>query len=157
MKTLVVYYSKTGNTRLVAKELAQNLSADLEELADAHPKEGIVGMIIAGKDAALQNSTAINDLKHQITDYDLVIIGTPIWAWTMANPIRGFFEKYKQNLKKVAFFSTMGNSGDKRAFSHMEKLSGLTPIATISFIDSKIKNGEFKTALTEFGKKLAVT
>lgn len=154
MKTLVVYYSKTGYTRNIAKELAQNLNADLEELAETHPKEGIVGMILAGKDAALQQSTPINDLKHQVADYDLVVIGTPIWAWTMANPVRSFLEKHKANLKKVAFFATMGNSGEKRAFSHMEKLSGLTPIATIAFLDSKIKSGDFKAGLTEFGKKL---
>jgi flavodoxin len=154
MKTLVVYYSKTGNTQTVAKELAQNLSADLEVLTETKPKEGIVGMILAGKDAALQNSTPINDLKNKTDDYDLVVIGTPIWAWTMSNPIRSFFEKHKQGLKKVAFFATMGNSGDKRAFSHMEKLSGLTPAATISFQDAKVKNGEFKTGLAEFVKKL---
>ncbi len=154
MKTLVVYYSKTGNTGTVAKELAQTMSAEIEEVIETKPKEGIVGMIIAGKDAALQNSTPINDLKHNVADYDLVVIGTPIWAWTMANPIRAFLEKNKPNLKKVAFFATMGNSGDKRAFSHMEKLSGLIPAAAISFIDGKVKNGEFKTALAEFGKKL---
>jgi flavodoxin len=154
MKALVVYYSKTGNTRLVAKELAQNLNADLEELTETQPKEGIIGMIVAGTGAALQNSTPINDLKHQVADYDLVIIGTPIWAWTMSNPIRGFFEKNKQNLKKVAFFATMGNSGDKRTFSHMEKLSGLVPVTTISLIDSKVKKGDFKTELADFGKKL---
>jgi flavodoxin len=154
MKTLVVYYSKTGNTGTVAKELAQNISAEVEELTETKPKEGVVGMILAGKDAALQNSTPINDVKHQVADYDLVIIGTPIWAWTMANPVRAFIEKHKKDIKKVAFFATMGNSGDKRAFSHMEKLSGLTPTATISFLDGKIKNGEFKTGLTEFGKKL---
>ncbi len=155
MKTLVVYFSKTGNTATVAKELAQILSADLETLAETKPKEGIVGMILAGKDAALQNSTPINDLKNNITNYDLVVVGTPVWAWTMSNPIRAFFEKHKKDLKKVAFFATMANMGDKRAFSHMEKLSGLAPAATISFVDSKIKNGEFKTGLAEFGKKLA--
>lgn len=154
MKTLVVYYSKTGNTGIVAKELAQTLSAEIEQIVETQPKEGIVGMILAGKDAALQNSTPITELKNKVADYDLVVIGTPIWAWTMANPIRAFIEKNKKDLKKIAFFATMGNSGDKRAFSHMEKLSGLTPAATISFVDSKVKNGEFKTGLAEFSKKL---
>ncbi len=154
MKTLVIYYSKTGNTQLVAKELAHDLTADLEELTEIHPKEGIIGMIIAGKDAALQKSTPINDLKHLVTDYDLVIIGTPIWAWTMANPIRCFLEQHRQNLKKIAFFATMGGNGDKRTFLHMEKLSGLAPIATLSLIDNKIKKGDFKTSLMEFEKKI---
>lgn len=150
MKTLVVFYSKTGNTKIIAEELAKNFSADLEELTETQPKEGFLGMIIAGKDAILQQGSAINDLKHQVANYDLVIIGTPVWAWTMANPVRSFIEKYKQNLKHVAFFATMGGSGDQRAFSHMEKLSGLTPTATASFIDTKIKKGDFKTALLNF-------
>jgi len=150
MKTLIVYYSKTGNTQIIAKELAQNLNADLEELIETNPKDGVVWMVMASKDAILRNGVAINDLKHQVADYDLVIVGTPVWAWSMASPVRGFIEKYKQNLKKVAFFATMGNTGDKQAFTHMEKLSGLAPVATVSFTDGKIKNGEFKEVLKVF-------
>jgi len=150
MKILVVYYSKSGNTKIVAQELAQNLGADIEEITESQPKEGVIGYIFACKNAALQTSTPINDIKRQITEYDLVIIGTPIWAWTMANPIRSFLEKYKQNLKQISFFATMGGSGDKRAFLHMEKLSGLIPAATIAFADSKIKSGGFKADLQNF-------
>lgn len=150
MKTLIVYYSKTGNTKAVAKELAQNLNADLEELTEIQSKAGIVGMLIAGKDAMFEKSTAINDLKLKLSDYDLVIIGTPIWMWTMSNPIRGFIEKYKTDLKKVAFFATMGSSGDKRTFSQMEKLSGLTPVATVAVTEGKVKKGEFKGDLATF-------
>jgi flavodoxin len=159
MKTLIVFYSRTGNTKAVAKELAQNLNADLEEITETKPREeGVIGKIILSKDAILQNEVSINDLKRQIADYDLVVIGTPIWAWNMANPIRSFLNKYKQDLslKKVAFFATMGSNGDGRAFIQMEKLIDLSPVATIAFTDGQIKDGNFKTNLVIFEKKISI-
>ena len=68
----------------------------------------------------------------------------------MSSPIKTFIEKHKNDLKKVAFFATMGGSGDKRAFTHMEELSGHIPIATISFIDKNIQKLDFKTKLSIF-------
>lgn len=150
MKTLIVYYSKTGNTQLIAETLAKDLNADLEELTEIQPKKGILGWLIAGKDATLQKSAPINELKLNPKNYDLVIIGTPIWAWNVSPPVRSFLQKYKQNLKQVAFFATMGGSGDKRAFSHMTKLLDLTPIATTSELDNKMKHGDFKSKLGNF-------
>ena len=147
MKTLVIYYSRTGNTKIIAEIIAKNLAADLEEITEIQPKTGIIGWLIAGKDATLQKSTPINDLKHQVADYDLVVIGTPVWSWNMSPPVRSFLQKYKQDLKQVAFFTTMGGNGDQRTFSHMTALSGLTPLATVALLESKIKRSDFKTSL----------
>lgn len=154
MKILIVYYSHTGNTEIIAKELAQNLNCDLEKITEKNPRSGVIGMILAGKDAALQKSSATNEIQHQIADYDLVIIGTPVWAWNISNPIRGFLEKHKQNIKKTAFFATMGGSGDKRAFSQMEKILGFSPTATIAFIDRAVKKGDFKENLIRFAENI---
>jgi flavodoxin len=154
MRTLIVYFSKTGNTEILAKELASALGAEIEPVVETNPRKGFIGMLVGGKDAFLQKTTPINDMKNKITDYDLVVIGTPIWGWTMTSPIRSFMEKYKTDFKKVAFFSTKGGSGDKRAFSQMQEIGGLAPIATITVIDKQIKNGAFKILLGDFVKKL---
>lgn len=150
MKTLVVYYSRTGNTKIIAETIAKDLAADLEEITEIQPKTGIIGWLVAGKDATLQKSTPINALKHQVTNYDLVIIGTPVWSWNMSPPVRSFLQKYKQNLKQVAFFATMGGNGDQRAFTGMTKLTGLTPLATVALLERKIKRNDFKTSLLGF-------
>ncbi len=51
MKTLVVYYSRTGNTKLIGDELAAVLGADVEELKDRDDRSGRMGYIRAGRDA----------------------------------------------------------------------------------------------------------
>lgn len=57
VKSLVVYYSRTGNTRFVAEMIAEKLKADIEELIDKKGRGGSIGFLIAGKDAALKKET----------------------------------------------------------------------------------------------------
>lgn len=157
MKVLIVYYSKTGNTKIIANELASLLKSDIEEIIETNPKTGLIGMFSEGKDAIFQKTDkdSIKDLQHKLTDYDVVIIGSPVWAWTLANAVRAFIEKYKQDFKQIAFFATFGGTGYNRALSHVEKLSGKSPIASISVTELKIKKKEFKPSLEEFSKKLS--
>jgi menaquinone-dependent protoporphyrinogen IX oxidase len=60
-------------------------------------------------------------------EYDLVLIGTPIWACTMASPVRSFLQEYKEKLPRVAFFCTMGGDDASDTFSEMEDLSEKLP------------------------------
>jgi len=48
MKTLVAYYSRTGNTKKVAVEIAKNLKADIDEIIDKKDRSGMIGWIIGG-------------------------------------------------------------------------------------------------------------
>jgi len=152
MKTLIVYYSRTGHTRTIARELADALQADLEEIRETKSREGMAGYISAGKDATLKKATPIEPTSIDPNTYDLVIIGTPVWAFTMASGIRTWLTEHGKNLKKVAFFATMGGRGDERTFARMQELSQ-APIATATFIDKKIAKGEYKEELDEFVKK----
>ena len=152
MPTLIVYYSRTGHTRTIARELADALQADLEEIRETKSREGMAGYISAGKDATLKKATPIEPTSIDPNTYDLVIIGTPVWAFTMASGIRTWLTEHGKNLKKVAFFATMGGRGDERTFARMQELSQ-APIATATFIDKKIAKGEYKEELDEFVKK----
>ncbi len=60
MKTLVVYYSRTGVTGTVAQALAGQLRADIEELRDRKSRRGPLGWLAAGKDATLKRLTDID-------------------------------------------------------------------------------------------------
>ena len=117
MKTLIVFYSITGTTRKVAHEIQKLLKADEEELIDKN-RSGPVGYLQAGKEATLEKLTEIKPIQKDPKKYDLVIIGTPIWAYNMCSAIRTYLTEKK--LKKVAFFCTMDNSGDDRTFKKMQ-------------------------------------
>ncbi len=130
-KILVVYFSRSGNTETVAKELTAKLKADSEKLVEQGTDwEGVWGYIKAGKAAWQETATSIEKLKKEPKDYDLVVIGTPVWAWNMTPAVRSFLTVYKDDLKKVAFFATEGGSGHEKAFKNMETLAGKAPVAT---------------------------
>ena len=71
---LVVYYSRTGNTRKLAKIIAEKLKADIEEIEDSTSRSGPLGWLRAGRDAGLKSLTKLKPLKKDPSNYDMVII-----------------------------------------------------------------------------------
>ena len=155
MKILVIYYSRTGTTRKIAEKLSADLSADIEEIIDTKDRSGAMGYIFSGRDSMKKRLTEIKPLEKNLSEYDLILIGTPIWAWTVSVPVRTFLEKYKDNLKRVAFFCTMGGSGDKKAFSEMEKISGKKPTAVLALTTKEVVQNNFAEKLGEFQKQIS--
>lgn len=147
MKSLVTFYSRTGNTRKVAEEIAMKSKSDIEEIFDKKDRKGFLNYLIAAKDSALKKFTQIEGIKRDPSQYDLVIIGTPIWACGITPAIRTYLNKNKFN--KVAFFCTEGGSGEKRAFEQMEKISK-KPIAVLSLIEKEIKNKQYGEKIKGF-------
>lgn len=142
-KILVVYFSRTGNTETVAKELVAKLKADSEKLVEQGTDwEGTWGYLKAGKAAWQETATSIEKLKKNPKDYDLVVIGTPIWAWNLTPAVRSFLTAYKDDLKKVAFFATEGGSGHEKAFKNMETLAGKAPVATAFVLQKEAQDPE---------------
>lgn len=154
MKTLIVFYSRTGTTRKVAEKLAEIIGEETEEIIDAKNRSGAKGYLLAGRDAMRKRLTELKAVGKNPAEYDLVIIGTPIWAWTVSAPVRTFLEKYKDNLNRVAFFCTMGGSGDKNAFSEMEKISGKKPLASLALTAKEVMHGEYEEKLRMFQQSL---
>lgn len=143
MKTLVIYYSRTGNTRKVANAIAKSLKADIEEIEDNENRMGIGGYLKSGMQATLKKTSEIRKLKKNPSKYGLVIIGTPIWSWSLIPPIRFFLNENKGNLKKTAFFCTEGGSGGKRVFKGMQELCRKKPLATSEIFEKEVKNGSY--------------
>ena|SRR3989344_9573720 len=154
MKALVVYYSRTGTTRKVAEAIASGLKAHNEEIIDKKDRKGPIGYVIAGKDASQAKGTDISEQKHDLKDHDTIIIGTPIWAWTITPAIRTYLEKNKDVLKKkkLGFYCTMGGSGDKKAFAEMERIIGAKPKATLTLLTREVVKGEYEEKVEKFLK-----
>lgn len=141
---LVVYYSRTGNTKKVAEKMAEVLKCDLDEIQDQKNRSGIFGWLRGGVDAFNRRLTQIRHEKDP-KKYDLVIIGTPVWAGTMTPAVRTYLEQ--NEFKKVAFFCTYGGQEGK-TFQDMEKIIK-KPIATLGLHRKDLGKG-----IAEFCKKL---
>ncbi len=123
-KILIVYYSRTGTTEKIAKLIRQHLNCDTEELVDLKRREGILGNLSGGIDALLQRKTAIRPVSHDPSQYDLVIMGTPVWGGNMAPALRSYITANKDQLPQTAFFCTFGGKGALRTEAKFAELAG---------------------------------
>ncbi len=147
MKILAVFYSRTGHTKKVAEEIANNLKADIEEIVDKKNRKGVLCYLSGGKDASTKKLTKIKVIKKEPSNYDLVIIGTPIWALAMTPAVRTYITNNKFN--KVAFFCTQGSSGAEKTFKEMEELTK-KPVAVLSLLTAEVGKEEYKKMVKGF-------
>ena len=111
MKTLVVYYTRTGNSKFAAETIAAELGADIEEVIDLKNRQGKHAFLSAGRDAMSGKQTEIAQTKRAPTDYDLLIIAQPVWAGNPTPTIRTYLNNNDLSGKKVAIFFSDTNLG----------------------------------------------
>lgn len=156
MKTLIVFFSRTGNTKKAAEKLKEKLEADIEELRDKKDRKGMLGYIIAGHDVVRKKSTEIEDTKFDPSVYDLVILGTPVWVGTMAPAVKKYIELNKDKFKKLAFFTTQGSVKRQRVFDELEKETGKKAMAELQLTTKEVIMNQYAEKLEEFVKQLTV-
>jgi len=154
VKTIVVYYSRTGNTRKVAKAIAGELGCESKKITDLKDRSGVLGYISGGKDAISKKLTKIKEEKTKYKSYDVYIIGTPVWGSNPCPAIRTYLLENKKKLKKVAFFCTAGGGTMESTLLEMEKISEKTPFATLPIQAAEIKKEGFKDHVHLFAKKI---
>jgi flavodoxin len=139
MKCIVVFYSMRGTTKKVAEHIAGALKCDLEEIGEPGSRKGPLGFLKSGREAVRKMLPPIRQPEKDPGDYDLVVLGTPVWAGTMASPMRSFLARYGKQMKKVAFFCTAGGSAG-RTFQDMEAVSGHAGAAVLALVAAGAKN-----------------
>jgi len=166
MSILIVYYSRTGVTRKAALGLGDALrtagveDVEVVEIADTKKRSGVVAFARSCIDGWLGRVTAIEVADVDAAAHDLVVVGTPVWAGKSAPAATTFCRQYCGGANKVAFFCTMGGSGDKGAFKKLEKACGKPPAATLSLIDKAVKSddqAEYFARVAEFAEELVAT
>ena len=130
-KQLVLYYSETGTTKAVAKELQKQLGADIEEIEAVVPYSGNFQETIQRGQREMQSGElpAIKPLKKQIADYDIIFLGYPIWFGTYANPIITLVKEQDFAGKTIVPFCTFGSGGLNTSSDALKKA---LPKATIA-------------------------
>ncbi len=105
-KTLILYYSRTGNTKLACEALAQELSADLLEIKDGADRSGGWGFFTGAMSAVFNMQTSIQPEHPNLAPYSRIILAAPIWSGRLATATRTLIAKNRFDGKKVGLFTT---------------------------------------------------
>ncbi|MBP1912836.1 flavodoxin family protein [Thermococcus stetteri] len=139
MKTLVVFYSRSGTTKRVAEELAKALNADVDEVIDKKSRRGIIGFLRAGYDATRGKTTEIEFTKDP-SNYDLVIVGIPVWNGRVTPAIRTYLLRNRGRIKGAVFFATCaGRAG--MCLEQMEELYGDKALLKKTIVKKELEKG----------------
>ncbi|MDD5502883.1 MAG: flavodoxin [Candidatus Thermoplasmatota archaeon] len=113
-KALVVYYSLEGNTRFIAENIAAEIGADIFELKTKKQLPGgFLKYIIGGFQAVSKKTPEILPIEKKLEDYEMVFIGTPVWAGKYAPAVRTFIKTFNLEGKNVAIFCCHGDSKER--------------------------------------------
>jgi len=154
MKIGIIYYSRTGNTRNVAKKLEEKLKnkkISVELIEVKHTKKP--GFFRAGYAAIKQKDLPITNTNFDLKKYDILLFGAPIWAGKPAPFVKTFINKTKNSEgKKAAIFLTCSSNPNKYVKAaeiisrYLEKIN----IKTIdTFLILKMKKKQIITGTQE--------
>ena len=136
----------------IALTIAEKLNADIEQIIDLKKRKGPLVYLISSKDAVFKKLTKIKPIEKTPQNYDLVVIGTPIWASNMTPAIRTYLTNAK--IKKAAFFCTCEGTDTRRAFTDMHELIiDAKLVATLRLTIADIKKGK-QEKIDEFVEKI---
>jgi len=130
MRTLVAYYSHTGNNRYLAERIARDLSADIEPI---RPRLDLFFFLIFS--SLLHVTFGIKGMEHDVRTYDKVVLVGPIWMGNLITPLRSFVKNYRKDIKKLYFVTSCGGGDDQKdskfgytgVFRKVEKCYGRPP------------------------------
>jgi flavodoxin len=125
---LVVYLSRSGNTRVIAGQLKRAFSADMFEIRTAKPWPDDYEEMVAWASRMQESATSprLAESVSQIGKYDVIFLGSPIWGAALPAPVRSFLMTHDLSGKTVVPFFTYGCCGVGTA---QETIAQLAPKA----------------------------
>ena len=145
MKSLVIYYSLEGNTKLIADTIKNELNSDVLELRTKkqYPNKGFKKYLCGGKSVILKEKPKLLNKYIDISIYDKIFIGTPIWAGTYEVPFNTFFNEYKIKNKEIGLFVYHEGGRSNKCYNNLKKqLKGNKIIGEIEYIEPLKNNKE---------------
>jgi flavodoxin len=119
-KTLILYYSLTGNTKAGCEALQKELGADIMEIKDLRKRSGKWGFFKTAIGSLVGKHTKIEPEKIEITGYQNIILGSPIWTGKLSMAIRTFIDRNRFDGKKVIIYTTT-NAFEKEKYKEKGK------------------------------------
>jgi flavodoxin len=154
-KILVVFYSRSGITRQIAHDIARRCGADIEELHDVRSRNGLWGYLRSAREAIRKLPVEIRPPVKDARDYDVVVIGTPVWAGQVSSPVRAYVAGLTAPLKHTGFFCTMGGSGDQAVFTELARITNSSPLSAVALTDRDIARRRYDDRLDTFTHAIA--
>ena len=123
-KTLVTYFSHSGNTKVVAEYIQDMTGADIFRIepADEYPQDYKTLCDQAKKEINEHYYPNLKNSIESIASYDTIFVGTPNWWNTMAPPVATFLTLYNFDGKVIIPFCTHGGGGKGHIFEDMTNL-----------------------------------
>lgn len=123
-KSLVVYYSYTGNTKTIAKLIQQKINSDIFEITiDYKYPEEYRPMTEQAKEELKNNFLPkLTSKIDNIDQYDVIFLGSPNWWGTVTPAVRSFLANYNLNSKKIVPFITHGGGGVQNTIKDIKEL-----------------------------------
>ncbi|MBF8984115.1 flavodoxin [Lutibacter sp. B2] len=155
MKKLVIYYSLEGNTRFVAQNIADAIGGEILELKpkESIPQKGVMKYLLGGKKVLFKEKPALISLDKDPNEYDVIFIGTPVWASSYAPYFNTLLSSIELKNKKIGLFCCYRGSAGK-TFAHLEKqLEGNHIVGKMEFKEP-IKVEENKSKIREWANSI---
>jgi flavodoxin len=150
MKSLVVFYSRTGNTKKIAEIIAESLNSDLDEIIDTKKRFGFFRFLKAGYEATMKKMTEIKGIEKDPSDYELVILGSPIWNKRMTPAIRTYITRYREEFNKIAIYCSAGGRGVDQMLESIAELCDRKPLAMKAFLDKDFEQNLVEKKVEQF-------
>ena len=153
MKTAIVYYSYTGNTKKVADVLAENLKekgqVDLFKLEPLDESKRFLHQI--GR-ALFKRRARLKEINFNLSSYDLICFGTPVWAFAPAPAMNTYLDRCfgLENKDVILFVTYGGGPGKERCLNYMQNI--LTKKGVKSFKKFSIQQGKDKEFILQISQ-----
>ncbi len=139
---------------MISDEVALALGADVEELKDRKNRQGCIGYMRSGHDAMRKHRADLEPTARNPADYDLVVLGGPVWAGTVGTPTRTYAISHKDRFKNVAFLCTAGDARfARKGCNALGKVIGKAPVATLALGEKDI-SGDHTQTVADFVESL---
>ncbi len=122
-RSLVIYFSRTGNTETMAAEIASRYQADAIRFKADEYSATFEGSVKANRDAwNEQRLSAIVPETVDMTNYQLIFLGSPIWWYRPAVPLWTFVEKNDFQGKRIVLFNTFNSRFKDKYITEFKQL-----------------------------------
>jgi flavodoxin len=156
MKNLIIYYSFSGNTKLVAEAIHDEMGGDILELKPKKniDSQGFMKYFWGGKQVLFKEEPELEHYTIKPDEYEAITIGTPIWMNSFTPVIRSFLKRETLHNKKIALFCTHEGSKGEVFAKMKEKLAGNTVVAEQEFAHVLKNKKETGVLAKEWAKEI---
>ncbi len=152
--TLVIYFTRTGNCRMLATRLSNLCSVEIREIIDLVDRSGGLGWIKAGASSAKGEKSPIDDPNVDLAMFTHIVIVQPMWAFSICPPVRTWVDAHKTELesKEIGLVvSYLGTNPSKIKTSFEKEFSKVKAFCAIPEKKSQeYKDNELVKFIAEF-------